>query len=30
VSVGFGGRVQELERGVCLEGVNVGGLGDEV
>jgi hypothetical protein len=27
--VGYGGRVHELERGVCLEWVNVGGLSDE-
>jgi len=29
VPVGYGDRVQEFERGVCLEWVNVGGLGDE-
>ena len=29
VPVGYGERVQKFERGVCLEWVNVGGLGDE-
>jgi hypothetical protein len=29
VPVGYGGRVHEPERGVCLYWVNVGGLGDE-
>jgi len=29
VPLGYGGRVQEAENGVCLESVNVGGLCDE-